>query len=90
MGVFDRITEVFQYSYESAEMIGQSRIVLAQLEAEIRELKQNDPEKFASLSREQYLVYVQSRLQKSVPYLTNTRRLQNLQEAKEVYNSLKY
>ncbi|MDW7650063.1 MAG: hypothetical protein SCK29_05425 [Bacillota bacterium] len=86
MRVLERISKAFQNSYENAEMIGQTRTVLWQLEAEMKEL----PEHFSCLTREQFLIYVQSRLQKNIPNLPMDKRVECLEEAERLYRYLKH
>lgn len=60
MGLIDHVAAVFKSSSEDAEMIGETTSLIRHMEDELRFLSKNDPQQFAALTREQYVIIVQS------------------------------
>lgn len=89
MGFFDHIAAAIKSSFEEAEMIGWTRSLIWQMEDELTLLRDTNPEKFATMTREQFVLFVQSMILDRGPRLTDERRLQCLKEAREIFGRVK-
>lgn len=88
MGLLSSMAEVFRYSHDQADMIGQARLVLRRLDTDLKKMHEKDPQKFAALTQEQCVIYVQSQLMK-IPGITKEKRLQYIAEARKTFAMIK-
>ncbi|MCW3489678.1 hypothetical protein [Dethiobacter alkaliphilus] len=89
MGLMDHVAAVFKSSSEDAEMIGETKSLIRHMEDELRFLSKSDPQQFAALTREQYVIIVQSIILKKAPQLSNEKRMQCIAQARRLFDSIK-